>query len=873
MGVVWKAHDTTLGRDVAVKFLPDVFAGDAERLGRFEREAKLLASLNHPNIAALYGLHAAGGTRFLSMELVPGEDLASRLARADGLPVEEALPIARQVAEALEAAHESGIVHRDLKPANIKVTDDGRVKVLDFGLARVFEAETRSGDLSLSPTITQRATQAGVIMGTAAYMSPEQARGRSVDRRADIWAFGVVLYELLTGRRLFDGETVSDTIAAVLRSDPDWSALPGATPPAVRRLLRRCLQRDPRRRLRDIGDARVEIEEALAGGPGGASGIASGWDLRPEEMAAGTAAAAGATRADARPPAARLAMVALAATALAGGGAFVAARMLAPVAAPPPLRKFEITVENLDIVGGRPPVISPDGSSLLYYADGKLWLRRLGDLKAREVAGGERSSNAFWSSDGAMVGFLRDGKVWKVALAGGESAALASLPGAIVGGAGGAWRPDGSVVLSTGTGPAYEIPARGGDPHVLMEPIKGEETDFHEPHLLPDGRGLVFVVHRSEGTDTIGALVDGKRKVLLRIKEQRFARPQYALSGHLIYERFGGSGAGIWAAPFSLSTMEITGDPFLVVSEGTYPSVAGDGTLAYFAGVGGRELIVSVDRSGKVATFGQPQAGMIQPAVSPDGGRVAVSAEESGNRDIWIHDLARGTRTRLTFDPATELTPTWMPDGKRILFARIEGKGSFLYLVPADGTGAPEMITQGYAPTVSSDGGLLAYNLGNQGLADVLFLRLDGDRTPSPRVATPHAELWPRISPDGRYLAYSSNESGRFEIYIRRFPTGEGRWQVSAEGGSRPRWSARGDELFFSAGDDILAVEVQTSPTIRLGSPRKILSGRPLNLASINEFDIMPDGGHIIGLQREAGAVTPRITLVQSWAREFEPAR
>jgi eukaryotic-like serine/threonine-protein kinase len=876
MGVVWKAHDTTLGREVAVKFLPDVFAGDVERLGRFEREAKLLASLNHPNIAAVYGLHATSGMRFLAMELVPGEDLAARIERTGALPVEEALNAARQVAEALEAAHENGVVHRDLKPANIKVTDDGRIKVLDFGLAKAFEADARSGELSLSPTITQRATQAGVILGTAAYMSPEQARGKAVDRRADIWAFGVVLFELLTGRRLFEGETVSDTIASVLKTDPDWSALPAATPPGVRRLLRRCLQRDPRRRLRDIGDARVEIEEALSGGPGGASGIAAGWDRLPGETgdaAGGMAGAGTATLATARPRPAILAAVALGAALMAGGGALVVSRLMAPAAAPAPLRKFEIAVENLDLVGGHGPLLSPDGTSLLFYADNKLWLRRLGELKGREVAGGERSSYPFWAPDSATIGFFRDGKVWKVALAGGQSTALATLPGATVGGAGGAWRADGSLVISTGNGSLYELPARGGDPHVLHEAVQGQETDFHEPHVLPDGKSVVFVVHRTEGTDTIAALVDGKRKVLLQTRDMRFAAPQYASSGHLIYQR-SGTGAGVWAAPFSTRTLEITGDPFLVAADARFPSAGTDGTLAYFAGESSRETLVFIDRKGAVgATIGQTQEAMLQPAISPDGTRVAVSVDEAGNRDIWIHDVARATRTRLTFDPALDVTPTWMPGGDRILFARVEGKGANLYIQPSDGAGKAEMLTQGYAASVSPDGHRIAYDIGNMGAADIVQMSLEGERKPGERVETPQAELYPAISPDGQYLAYASNESGRSEIYLRRFPQGEGRWQVSAGGGSRPRWNPRGGELFFAAEDDLMVVEVQTRPALKLGTPRKLFSGRPLNLASMENYDIAPDGQRIVAIQREAGAAAPHITVVQSWAREFEPAQ
>ena len=856
MGVVWRAQDTTLGRDVAIKVLPEIFALDPERLERFAREAKILASLSHPNVAAIYGLHESGGIRFLAMELVPGEDLARRLERG-ALPLDEALHLARQMAEALEAAHDSGVVHRDLKPANVKVSPDGRVKVLDFGLARAFEADTAGGAPSLSPTLTQRATRAGVILGTAAYMSPEQARGRSVDRRADIWSFGVVLFEMLTGGRLFEGETVSDTLASVLKTEPAWDTLPAATPVPIRRLLRRCLQKDPRRRLRHVGDAILEIDQALAGpapedeaipapAPAAAAPAAGGWRLLvPIVVTAAMAAAAG----------------------------LFGSRFLQRESPTLPLRKFEIPVEHLDTEPNRRPLISPDGATLLYFADGRLWLRGLSELKPRPLATGDRSSYPFWSPDAAMVGFFRDGKLWKAPIAGGEAVVVCTLPNAPVGGTGGAWRPDGTIVFSTGSGSLYEVPARGGDARVLHDVDLKVESDFHDPHVLPDGRTLVFVVHRQEGADTIAALVNGRRKVLLQMKEQRFSYPTWSPSGHLIYRRTG-SGGGIWAAPFSADKVALTGEPFLVAADAGEPSAGADGSLAYFAGEGSRMHLAWVDRAGQVeGTVGQSQEGIVRPRVSPDGTRVAVSALEVENRDIWIHDLARGTKTRLTFDATPENNPAWTPAGDRVLFSRTESPGANIYIQAADGSGTAEKIAEGFGGRVSRDGRMMAYDIGLMGHADLMTLDLHGDRTPSRRVETPAAELCPEISPDGQYLAYQSNESGHEEIYVHRFPSGEGRWQVSATGGTLPRWSPKGNELFFVADDDLMVVDVQTQPAFRLGTPKKLFSGRPLNLSSMSDYDVSPDGRRILVVQREGSATVPRITAVQNWYREFAGSR
>jgi len=648
MGVVWRAVDTTLDREVAIKVLPEAFALDAERLARFEREAKLLASLNHPNIATVHGLHESRDVRFLAMELVAGEDLAERLARG-ALPVDDAFGIAHQIAQALEAAHDSGVVHRDLKPANVRITPAGAVKVLDFGLAKAFAAGSaeRAASPSHSPTITSVGTLTGVILGTAAYMSPEQAKGKEVDRRADVWAFGVVLYEMLTGRRLFDGETISETLAAVLMKEIAWDALPADTPPRIRRLLRRCLQRDPQSRLRDAGDARLLIEEVLAG----------------------------ADREEVRQRPRYGSAFLWAASVFAAVATGVALDRFVPRPVPArPLRKFELSVPDVERAR-----ISPDGRRLTYVSSGKLWVRDLDRLEARPLEGTEGAGVFFWSPDAAWVAYLADGKLWKVPAGGGKPTMICDLPGpeGFFGRAGGVWERDGTILFTTDRTGLLRVSAQGGDPKSVLEPQPDEETAFHGVNALPDGRGVVFVVHRTgEGRpkwDTLAAYAAGKntKKILLQVEGQWLMGPVYSSTGHLLYRREPDN-PGIWALPFSPSELEVTGEPFLVAPNGKYPSVAEDGTLVYISGGGEREVQPAwVDRGGKLlGTIGEPQrVNRWSLALSPDQGRVALTLGDGDESDVWVYDAIRGTRARLT-STRDATNPAWSPDGKRIIYHR-----------------------------------------------------------------------------------------------------------------------------------------------------------------------------------------------------------
>ncbi|MDH5626792.1 MAG: serine/threonine-protein kinase, partial [Candidatus Krumholzibacteria bacterium] len=569
MGEVYRARDTRLGRDVALKLLPAVFADDPDRLGRFEREARLLAALNHPHIAAIYGLEHAEGKRFLVLELVQGDDLSTRIAQGP-IALEEALPIARDIAEALEYAHEQGIVHRDLKPANIKLTPEGRVKVLDFGLAKALESEDGTDPrLSQSPTVLASSpTIAGVILGTAAYMSPEQARGKSVDKRADVFAFGAVLYEMLTGSQAFVGDTVSDTLASVLKTQPDAAALPDNTPRVIRELLRRCLEKDAKLRLRDIGEARIAIDTARHAGPDEAGGAA-----------AAAAPVDGAARFRAN-------LVWGVATLAIAAAAFFASRLVTPARHDAPLRKLAIAVDDTD--GGMSAMrlaLSPDGQRIAYIANDRLWVRELSSLEPAEIPGTEKAEIPFWSPDGTQIGYRIGSTFYRVSASGGKGTVVSATSESFTGGSGAAWTQDDRIVFTTGAKGILEVPALGGDP-VEIVPKLPDETDIHEPSVLPGGRGYLFVSHlQSGGPRDLVVFANGERKTLLSLPNQRLWTPRYASTGHILFRRTP-TNSGIWALPFSLSSLEATGEPFLVALDGSEPCPGPGGLLLYRAGGG-----------------------------------------------------------------------------------------------------------------------------------------------------------------------------------------------------------------------------------------------------------------------------------------------
>jgi eukaryotic-like serine/threonine-protein kinase len=861
MGEVYRATDTNLQRDVAIKVLPPEVAQDPERLGRFKREAHLLAALNHPSIAAIYGLEEADGKPFLILELVEGEDLKQRLARG-AIPVDEALEIAKQVAEALEEAHEKGIVHRDLKPANVKVTPDGKVKVLDFGLAKAWTGdvagEAALADLSQSPTLAHTGTAAGLILGTAAYMSPEQARGKPVDKRADIWAFGVVLFELLTGRRLFQGETVSDTLAAVLKTEPEWSLLPASVPSPVARLLRRCLERDPRRRLRDIGEARVALEERDADG-----------------------ASPGSVRATSR-------RLLWAAAAVAGAGLFAAGWLLpsAPRSADGTVRKVDLAIDDLDGQLGRIPLISPDGSRVAYVAGGRLQVRNLAQLESVALPAGDDVLYFCWSPDGRHLAYVRQGRAWKVPVDGGQPTDLGAVPADLVGSGGSAWTSEGRIVFSgSDTVGIWEIPAEGGAGRDILPPDRAAEADFHEIAALPGNRGLIFTVHpKGRGPDTIALLAGGKRQVLLEIRGETLRNPAYSPTGHLLYERESTS-PGLWAVPFSLARLETTGAPFLVLPGGAAPSVARDGTLCFVRREESPVVLVRVSRGGSVetiATLPGTRASMLVPvagtsrsygagvglSLSPDGSTVALSMGVAPGV-LSVFDLVRGSLSTVA-SGVFPLRAVWTPRGERMIYASGHGARAWnLSSRRADGVGEEDRLSTSDEVQVplalSPDARWLVYMEGS-GPETGNLLKMPPDGGPAiPVFPSRVFGAAASFSPDGRWLAHESMESGRVEIDARPFPGGEKRVQLSTGGGRAPVWSRSG-EVFYLGADGLYAVSVAArGDSLAVSKPALLFhTGGDTQLASA--FDATPDGQHFLMLRSRG---REHVSLILNWPRDL----
>jgi len=862
MGEVWKATDTTLARDVAVKFLPPSLASDPERLARFEREAKVLASLNHPGIAGIYGLHEHEGVRFLAMELVPGEDLAQRIERGR-IPVAEAIDVARQIAEAVEAAHDQGIVHRDLKPANVKITPDGKVKVLDFGLAKALDPVASGGrsgtDSRMSPTVTSLGTVAGVILGTASYMSPEQAKGRPVDRRTDIWAFGCILYEMLAGRRPFEGEGISEVLAAVIMAPIAFEALPASVPQRLSALVRRCLERDPRRRLRDIGEARLALEDIQAG--------------KADDAAPATAATAAAP-----PRSAKSIIAAVAATAAVTAlVAFVALRSMAPARVEAPLRRFEIRSPGpfRSDLQARAAGISPDGKTLAYVDQGKLLLRPLARVEPIVVATPSAPSILFWSPDSAFIGYVAGGKLWKAPAGGGESSAMADIRLQLDGGSSASWCPDGKIVLGNGGGGLYRVSSSGGDLEPFIKLDEATEADLHDASCLPDG-SVLFVPHALDARPhTLVLFANGQRKELLKLeKDQDIWFPVYSPAGFILYHRHPGN-AGVWALPFSLAKHEVTGEPFMVAPDGDVPSVSNDGTLVHVRGAASRMThMLWVDRTGRtIAPIGTAQEQWPFPELSPDGRFVAISAKDNETDDVWIHDVDRGTRTRLGTGKVPFSIEAWSPDGKTILFE--EGSSAHLpmKIKNVDGSGEARELRQGFSPSYTADGRYLLFSDADKAVNwDLWWLDTKGDGKAVPLVNTPANEGWPRPSPDGKYFAYTSDESGAYEVYLKRFPQGEGRWQVSVGGGMWPKFSKRGEKIYYVRGEAVMEVDLALGPEPHLGKPRELFTRKPLGWPLIfgwpPGFDVSADGSKFVivepsGDSRDLGG----IIIEENWIK------
>jgi len=877
MGEVYKATDANLKRAVAIKVLPESVAADAERLARFQREAEVLAALNHPNIAAIYGLERSSGMTALVMELVEGPTLADRIAQG-AIPVDEALPIAKQIAEGLEAAHEKGIIHRDLKPANIKLRPDSVVKVLDFGLAKALTPDPVA-DLSNSPTLSFAATQAGMILGTAGYMSPEQAKGRTVDKRTDVWAFGAVLFEMLTGTPAFAGDDISDTLANVLKMEPDWNRLPAEASPRVRLVLRACLQKDPKQRIGDVQSVRLALEGAFeTAAPGVAQSVAV---ARPAWRRA--------------LPVAVTALATLLVAAL-------AAWSLWPSAEPQAVNRFgyDLPLDQVFPPSGSPVIaLSPDGRRFVYRATGGLYLRSMGALEARLIPGTEDdASNPFFAPDGESVAYFQNGQLKRISLSGGAAVVVCAAEDAF----GASWGTDSTILFGQAKG-IMRVSANGGTPELVIPAKEGEQADGLQ--LLPDGDSVLFTVTTASGPGparwaaaqiVVQSLSTGERTVVL----QGGSRARYVPTGHLIYAL----GDGLFAVAFDVGRLEVTGGPVsivervarggpLVASPGAQYAVSDAGTLVYAtpnpnfgsAAALPSTTLVWVDRNGREEPLAAPPRAYSYPRLSPDGTRVALDIRNQ-EQDIWIWDVRRRILTRVTFDPATDVLPVWTPDGRRLVWASARAGPFNLYWQAADGTGTVERLTQspsgeranGFTP----DGQRLVFTEDAEGQQqrDLFLLPFEGDRRATRLVQTMFDERNGEISPDGRWLAYESNESGQFQIYVRPFPAvDEGRWQMSADGGRQPLWARSGRELFYLAPDGTLMgvpVDAQGSASFAAGTPATLSAGAGYSTGIAAQYsrsyDVSPDGKRFLRIKL-SGSVTsgtePDLVVVTNWFEEL----
>jgi eukaryotic-like serine/threonine-protein kinase len=865
MGEVYLAHDTRLNRDVAIKVLPPQFTLDPDRLSRFTREAQLLASLNHPNIAAIYGLEEsslgdAGTLQALVLELVDGPTLAERIMRA-AVPLDEALAIATQIADALQAAHEQGIVHRDLKPANIKLRADGRVKVLDFGLAKLTGPSERSSISSIAdpgavhsptylPTISPAVTAFGVILGTAAYMSPEQARGRAADKRSDIWAFGCVLFEMLTGKRPFRADDVSGTVAAILERQPAWEQLPAATPTPILRLLRRCLEKNPGRRLHDIADARLEIDEALASpveeSSQGRAGSSIPIGIAIASTAVITAALVWILKPSAPPPA-----------------AMPAARFV--VAPSEPL------AENDGVL-----VMSRDGRRIAYAAGPpgrqRLFVREMEQFESRPLPETEGVVSAAFAPDGQSIAFIAERRLRTVSLAGGTPLTLRER----VDGAGLAWTRDQSILYNPGTATGiWKISADGGEPSPMTKPgTKDNEQRF--PEVLPNGGGLLFSARGGVSDDQVyvESLATHERRQLLK-----GSAPHYLPTGHVAFVQ----GSTLYAVRFDAERLETKGMPVTLL-EGIRLARSGQplishsdvGSLVYISTSAdhGSNSLVWVDRAGVEQPTGASGREYAQPRLSPDGRRV-VSALRGNSEDLWLIDLERGTSSRLTADSSTSF-PVWTPDGRRLTMAAAKSGSYEIYWRPVDGSQPDELLLSGKWPyypfSWSRDGRTLAYvSVSPTTLQDIYTFNLER-KEPRSFVETQFREGAPSFSPDGHWIAYVSDESGRFEIYLRPFPGPGEKWPISTEGGSEPVWRRDGRQLFYRADDTMMVVDVQTAPTFSAGRPRKLFDRTyERSIALWPNYDAAPDGERLLMVRRgSTAAPATHINVVLNWLDELK---
>jgi serine/threonine-protein kinase len=880
MGEVYRARDTKLGRDVALKVLPQVFAADAERMARFRREAQVLASLNHSNIAAIYGFEDSSHVHALVMELVEGPTLADRI-KTGAIPIEEALLIGRQICEAVEYAHERGVIHRDLKPANIKLANNDAVKILDFGLAKALDADVSATDISSSPTISRMATQAGIILGTAAYMSPEQAKGKTVDRRTDIWAFGCVLYEMLTSRMAFSGETVTDTLAAVIKSEPDWSLLPAATPGPIRGLLARCLKKDMRQRLQSIGDARIAIEEVLSGvqESDARRRAVPETHLQNKWSRALPWAIAGA-----------LAVVAAIACAL----YYQAASRLKPV------MRFSLVPQT----GGRfyspgsALALSSDGTRLAYSygpaSSRKLYLRALDQPMAVPLAGTDNALTPFFSPDGRWIGFFADGKLKKISVSGGAPVTICDAPDS----RGAVWGPDDTILFTPTANSSLEsVRTSGGTPQDVTKlnsaPENGSRSHRY-PAFLPGGKEALFDVVYPAGNPldnadiAVVSLDTGKYTVLLH----GGSLPTYVSPGYIIYAH----GGDLLAVPFDASRLRVTGPPTTVVqgvsmffsSGAANYAVSQTGTLIYLpksAEAQPKGKLVWVSRQGVAFPISQMIHSYSSPRLVPSGKRLVVEANDD-IPGIWMYDIGRDTLSPFAMEGGNG-SPVVSPDGKEVAFDSFLNGVEGIVVESIEGSSSKRRVTtstQLLRPdSFSPDGKLLVLTAGSATKSLLMLLHLEGSSAPKPLLPGAGNRTAAAISRDGRWIAYVSDESGQNEVYAEAFPSGGGRMQISSAGGAAPVWSHNGRELFYRHGNQLLAVDVTAEASLSAGKPQELFAGQYGPRVSAGEyisadydvvpdFDVTEDGKKFVMIQ-SAGPIplseTPKLEVVVNWFEEL----
>ena len=875
MGEVYRARDSKLDRHVAIKVLPEAFWQDAQRLARFEQEARVLAALNHPNIATLYALEESKGIHFLVMELVPGVTLAERIASASLSPT-EALSVFHQIADALEAAHEQGVIHRDLKPGNVKVTPDGIVKVLDFGLAKQVGSEGAPADSSqaatktkerqpfqnfsplASPTLPPDVTAAGVIVGTAPYMSPEQVRGRAVDRRADIWAFGCCLYEALAGKPAFPGREVIDIFAAILKSDPDWEDLPTSTPPRVRELTRRCLRKDPRRRMRDMGDVRITLKEAVSG--------EADPNVPPSPQRSLPWAIAA------------LAVIFAVAVGVASrsgvGGLFSSepVRFLIPF---PPGTSLPTSVGRSELA------ISPDGSLVAYVAEGRsagetrIYLRELNAFETLSLEGSEGAHEPFFSPDGQWIGFFGDGKLKKASVDGGPAVNICDSARSY----GATWNDEGVVIFGqqSAEGGLWRVPSSGGNPEpVTQVDFEAGEVSHRTPYALPGKTAVLFtVIDRSlEPSIELLDLKTGGRQKLI----ERGSAPSYAATGHILYMESG----ALTAVAFDSTRLRLDGPPAPVLegvrerSLGRTFHVSDNGTLVYLPRMRGAQerTLVWAGRDGSLESITNATRAFADPSVSPSGRRLAVAVGRDEDQDLWTYDIVRDAFSRLTYQ-GYAMAPVWTPDGKRLTFV-LDGE---ILSIPADGTPTTERLYSSDSAAVmlptswSPDGKTLAFMELRPGSGfDIALLSTEEEGGVRPFLRTRFDEQQPMFSPSGNWIAYTSDESGRDEVYVQAYPGPGQKVKISANGGNQPRWSLDGKELYYLNKGQMMVVVVDQSvrgADLAAGKARLLFEGLWYSGSAVANYDVTPEGSRFLMMQATEADIPTEINVILNWFDEL----